>query len=101
ELTGGGEILRKQRADAMDQIVADGRPLSADRFRADVVRHAGSARREDGEIGPTGLLERELGLDALDEHLVADAEVGRSRPAGGVGEPCQLPVAKNVERLRL
>ena len=67
QLSDADEIVRQQRADAVDQVVGNPRPFDADRFGANMVRHAGSARREDGEIAAALLLEFELRLDALDQ----------------------------------
>jgi hypothetical protein len=51
QLADADEVLREQRADAMDEVVADLRPFLADREVADVMAHARGARREDREVG--------------------------------------------------
>src|SRR5262245_62465457 len=58
----------------MDEVVADLRPFLADREIADVVTHAGGARREDREVGAALTLEFELcpldaGADLVVRHL--------------------------------
>ena len=60
QLAHADEVLREQRADAVDQVVADLRPFLADREVADVVAHAGGARREDREVGAALALQLEL-----------------------------------------
>ena len=101
QLADGGEIAGQQGADAVDEVVGNRRPLKADRLGADVMRHAAGARREDREIAAAFLLELELRLDALDQHFVADPEIGRGGLAGGIGQPSELLVAEQLERLRL
>src|SRR6476660_9483569 len=55
----------------MDQVVADLRPFEAHALVADVVAHAGGARRENGQIGAALALQLELILlDALTNLVV-------------------------------
>ena len=71
QLADADEILRIQRADAVDQVVADLRPFEADALVADVMPHAGGARREDRQIGAALALQLELVLlDALADFVV-------------------------------
>ena len=71
QLAHADEILRKERARAMDQVVADLRPFEAHALVADVVAHAGGARREDGQIGAALALQLELiVLDAVANLIV-------------------------------
>src|SRR5262249_4841245 len=62
----------------MNQVVADLRPFQAHGEVADMVAHAGGARREDREIGAALALELELrtldrGADLVVGHLEAGA----------------------------
>ena len=101
QLADGGEIIRQQGADAMDQVVGHARPLLADGLGADVVGHAGGARREDGQVAAAFLLELELRLDRLQQHLVGDAQIGGGRAAHRIGQARQLLVAELVQDLGL
>ena len=57
----------------MDEIVADLRPFEADAFVADVMAHAGGARREDRQIGAALALQLELVLlDAVADFVVGN-----------------------------
>ena len=60
KLADADEVLRIERDDAVDQVVADLGPFAADALVADVVAHAGGARREDRQIGAALALELEL-----------------------------------------
>src|ERR1700728_4506354 len=60
QLAHADEILREQRDDPRDQIVADLRPFERDALVADVMAHAGSARREDSQVGAALALQSEL-----------------------------------------
>src|SRR5262249_50432080 len=62
ELADAHEALGKQRAHAMDQIVALLRPVQAGRRVADVVPHTGRTRREDGYVGSAFSLQFQLCL---------------------------------------
>ena len=62
QLAHADEILRIERDDARDQVVADLRPFEADALVADVMAHAGGARREDGQVGAALALQLELVL---------------------------------------
>src|SRR5689334_8076119 len=66
-----------------------------------MMRHAGGARREDGEIAAALSLELELRLDRLPQHLVRDAEVCAGWPPHRVGKAGKLLVAELMQRLRL
>jgi hypothetical protein len=104
QLGDAGEVVGQERAEAVDQVVADGGPAPARRLGADVVRHAGGAWREDRQVAAAVALELQLRLHALDHLLVADAELGgalRARRPRRVGQGGELLVAKHLERLRL
>ncbi len=101
QLADADEIVGQQRADAVDEVVADARPHFSGLLGADVMGHAGGARREDRQVAAALPLQLQLRLDALPQRIVADAEVRRRRPAHRIGEPGQLLVAEPVQRLRL
>ena len=74
---------------------------AAGRLVADVMRHAGGARREDREVGAALALELELrALQALADLVVADAEVLVGGAARRVGQAGELAVAEDLELLR-
>src|SRR5439155_23913366 len=80
------KVLREQRADAMDQLVASGGPRFARRRVAEVMAHPGGARRKDRQVGAALALHLELAaLDALADLVVADRRPRRRRPALAVG----------------
>ena len=81
QLADADEVSRVERADAMDQVVADARSMPGSSLRRRVVRHAGRARREDRHVGAALALELELrALEALADFVVGDADVRRGRP---------------------
>src|SRR5215475_4341650 len=101
QLAHADEIVRIERADAMDEVVADLRPYAAGLRRADVVRHAGGARREDGDVGAALALELELGLfQAVADLVVADSEVGRRGAARCIGEAGELAIPEQLQLAR-
>src|SRR6516164_2245664 len=76
------KVLRKQRADPVDQLVAGAGPGFAGRRIAQVVAHAGGARRKDRQIGAALALHFELTtLDRLADLVVGDARARRRRLA--------------------
>ena len=86
----------------VDQLVRDLRPFEAHACVADVMRHAGGARREDREAGAALALELELGaLDALAQLVVADLDRGRRRLLRRVLDGGDLVLAEVVQLLRL
>jgi hypothetical protein len=88
QLAHADEILRVERADAMDQIVADLRPFQAHALVADVMAHAGSARREDRDIGAALALQLELVLlDAFADFVVGDFQRARVTAAASSSRP--------------
>ena len=101
QLADGREVIRQQRADSVYQIVGHARPLDAGRLGADVVRHAGGARREDGQVRAALLLQLELRLHALYQLLVRDAKLVGRGLAHRIGEAGELLVAEREEGLRL
>ena len=89
QLADTDEVVRQQRTQAMDQVVADSRPLFAHRFGADVMRHACGTRREDCQVTAAVFLQLELRLHALNQNLVTDVqagEVGHRGTASRVGQ---------------
>ena len=67
------EVLRVERADAVDQVVLHARPVRADRGVADVVLHRARARREERDVGAPLALQLQLGLlQAVADLVVAD-----------------------------
>ena len=102
QLAHADEVLREQRADAMDEIVADLRPFLAHREIADVVAHAGGARREDREVGAALALELELrALDAGADLVVRHLEAGARRQRRLVLDRLGLVLAETVQVLGL
>ena len=104
KLADADEVLRIERHDPVDQVVADLGPFPADALVADVVAHAGGARREDREVGAALALKLELvGLDAFPDLVVGhlQARAGRHRRLVlGVGRR-GLILAEAVQVLRL
>src|SRR5205823_167504 len=75
----------EQRTDPIDQLVAGGRPRLAGRRVAEVVAHAGGARREDRQVGAALALHLELAaLDRLADLVVGHRRARRRRLAGRV-----------------
>jgi hypothetical protein len=69
----GSFISRKQAADPVDQVVAGDRPGFAGIGRAEMMSHAGRARRKDREIGPALALHPKLAVaDRIANLLVTD-----------------------------
>src|SRR5260370_41520508 len=60
QLADTDEILGIEGADAMNQLVADLRPMEAGGGRPDMMGHARCARREDGEVRAALALQLEL-----------------------------------------
>jgi hypothetical protein len=70
---GADEIIRKQTADPMDQIVAGDCPGLACRGVAKMMSHAGRARRKDCEIGAALALHPELAIaDRIANLIIGD-----------------------------
>src|SRR5262249_6026163 len=77
------EVLREQRADAVDQLVAGARPGFADRRVAEVMAHAGGTRGKDREVGAALALAFELAaLDRRTELVIGNSRARRRRLAG-------------------
>ncbi len=101
QLAYADEVLRIERADAMDQLVADLRPLQAQPGVTDVMRHAGGARREDRQAGAALALQLELrALHARADLVVADLERGARRFLRRVLDAGDLGLAEIVQLLR-
>src|SRR5213594_1961367 len=101
ELAHADEVLGKERAHAMDQVVAHLRPVQARGRVADVVPHAGGPRREDRHVGPALALELELGLvDRLPDLIIADADGALRAGARGLLELRDLLLPIGLELLR-
>ncbi len=81
----------------MDHVIADSRPGRAQFRVANVMAHAGRARRKDGDVGAAFALKFQLrGLQLLANLIVADfGQRGRRR---GIGERGDLLLAKFHER---
>src|SRR6185312_397381 len=78
----------------------DARPLRRGGLVAEVVRHAGRARGEDGEVGAALALQFELrALQALADLVVADAEVLVGGTPGGICQRRELAVAEDLQLL--
>ncbi len=77
QLAHADEVVRIERADTMDHLVAQLRPGEAHVIVADVMAHPHRARREDGEIGAALALKLELcAFDALADFVVGSLERG-------------------------
>src|ERR1700678_1029896 len=101
QLANSDEIIRIQRPDAMNQVIAGLRPAPAGRRVADVMCHGGGPRREYGQISAAGTLQLELGaLQALANLIVADRRPCRQRNVDAVLETGNLRVAKFLQRTR-
>jgi hypothetical protein len=84
----------------MNEIVADLRPFLAHGEVADVVAHAGGARREDCEIGAAFALELELrALDAGADLVVRHLQAGARRQGALVLDRLGLVLAEAVQVL--
>src|SRR3984957_4981503 len=70
------EIVRKQAADPVDQVVAGDSPGFAGRGVAEMMPHAGRARRKDRQIRAAFALHLELAVD----DRIADLVVADRRP---------------------
>src|SRR5262249_18805837 len=102
QLAHADEVLRIEPAHPVHQLVRDLRPLEADAFVADVVRHAGRARREDRQVGAALALQLELrALDARADLVVADLEARARRLLPRVLDAGDLRFAEIVQLLRL
>src|SRR6516225_10308747 len=76
------EVLWEQRADTVDQLIAGAGPGLAGRCVAEVVAHAGGARREDRQVGAALALHLELAIgDRRTDLVVGDARARRRRLA--------------------
>src|SRR5262249_18478006 len=62
QLANTNEIVWIERADAVDQIVADAAPASTGRLPSQMVSHGRGARREDRHVGAALTLQLELRL---------------------------------------
>ena len=101
QLADADEVLGVELHRPVDQVVADARPLRRRGLVAEMVRHAGGARREDGEIGAALALQFQLrALQALADLVVADAEVLVGGAAGGIRQRRELAVAEDGQLLR-
>ena len=86
----------------MDQVVADLRPLDPDRLVADVMAHAGGARREDRDVGAAFLLQADLVLlQALADLVVRHLQAGARRQRGLALDRLGLVLAEAVQVLGL
>src|SRR5262249_43686024 len=102
QLAHADEVLRIEPAHAVDQLVRDLRPFEADAGVADVVRHAGRARREDRQIRAALALQLELRtLDARAQLVVADLERRARGLLRGILDAGDLALAPVVQLLRL
>src|SRR3984893_9758421 len=102
QLAHADEIVGIEGGEAVNQVVRNLRPFEAHAFVADVMRHAGRARREDGEAGAALALELELGApDARAQLVVADLDGGWRGLLRRVLDGGDLVLAEIVQLLRL
>src|SRR5262249_17441598 len=100
QLAHADEVLREQGAHAMDQVVADLRPFQAHRVVADMMAHAGGARREDRDVGAALALELELrALDAGADLVIRHLEAGTRRQRAPVLDRLGLVLAEAMQVL--
>ena len=101
QLAHAHEVLRIELDRPMDQPVADARPLRCGGLVAELVRHAGGARGEDGKVGAALALQFQLrAFQALADLVVADAEVLVGGAARDIGEGGELAVAEDRQLFR-
>jgi hypothetical protein len=83
----------------MDQIVADLRPFEAHALVADVMAHAGSARREDRDIGAALALQLELrAFEAVPDLVVGDFQrCPQTAAASSSRPPWSAPARKRFK----
>src|SRR5260370_7235883 len=102
QLAYADEVVRIKRGEPVDQFVRYLRPFEAHAFVADMVRHAGRARREDRQAGAALALELELrAFDARTQFVIADIQGGPRRLLLGVLDGGNLVLAKLMHLLRL
>lgn len=83
KLANTNKIIRKQAADAMNEIIAVAAPGSADVAISKVVAHCGRLRREDGQVDAALSLDSKLsGFDAFADFIVAYKRIGRDILSG-------------------
>ena len=74
EHTDAHEIIGVKATHAMNEVVAEPRPISAGLGVTDVMGHRGRTGRENGEVGATLALQFELGVfEAFPDLVIADA----------------------------
>src|SRR6267154_1075299 len=101
QLTDTDEILRVQRADAVNQVVAGPSPASTRRLVADVMGHGRGAWRKNGQIRTPRPLQLELGvLQALANLVVADRRLRVQGEVQALFQTRDLRVAKFLQRAR-
>ena len=94
------EVVRIKRADAMNEIVAEPRPLQAGLFVADVVRHGGGARRKNSQIRAPLALKLQLRVfQAFTNLIVADIWSCRGTQPG-ILDPGDLALAPGFHFFR-
>ena len=101
QLADRGEIIRVERAHAIDQIVADLGPIQAGGRSADVVGHRGGARREDCQVGTALALEFKLRVfEAVADLIVTDFKSGSGGRLRGVVRSSDLALAVTLQFAR-
>ena len=101
QLTDTDEVLGVQRADAMNQIIAVLRPVETRRRIADVMSHAGGARREDRHVGASLALELELrSLEARANLVIRDRNRALLATVRRTCKRRDLRLAPGQQRLR-
>jgi hypothetical protein len=97
---GADEVVREQLADAVAQLVADGRPGGGRVEVADVVGHEAGARAEDGEVGAALLHQAQLvAFDGVAQLVVGDLQLGGFGAQRRGGEVVDLAFAPVFQRL--
>src|ERR1017187_3236891 len=101
QLADTDEVLRIQLAYAVDQLVADARPLRTDRLVAEMMPRRRGPRRKYRQVGAALALQFELRfLEAVADLIVADARALQRCRALRACEPAKLRIAKRLQRSR-
>src|SRR5258708_19710862 len=98
QLAYADEVVRVKPGEAVDQFVRHLRPFEAHAFVADMVRHAGRARREDRQAGAALALELELrAFDARTQFFIPDIQAAPRPPLLGALDGGNLVLAKVMQ----
>src|SRR3989338_10274204 len=100
ELANTHEIVRKERADAMDQIVAELGPGQTGLLIAEMVGHLAGNRRKQGEVAAAFSLQLQLPpFNGGPNFVISDYEIGFLRRFQGIADRFQLLLAPRMKGL--